>query len=555
MVEFHASDFKLLLNTLDEGICYFNARGELVYHNSTALTHWHLNASSHVPTRTLRSHVARALAGEHVAHELVNVTDQQALLVNSLPLVAGTPSISGAIVISRDVSEHTLLEKQAQIALQILTEAILATQSIDDLDEILLRFAALISQMESVDRSIAFRLDDTTGKLTPLAFYKSSEQDNTEKYAELVTTKHDTENAIQQRSPAYLQAIRLARTFIVDFTLPHKHSNPHKLFAAIYAPVLVNQRVVGLLGAERQRPLEQAVTYFPQWSADLLTALARLASMSVEKAEILSSLEQQQRDTEATHTQLNQKEEFLLRTAHDLKNPLTTILGQAQILHRRLAKILNVELDTTQQTHELLQSLKSIEHQTRRIEHLIDTVVEISRIDLNRLELYIQDVDLLRLVRRTLIEHLLLTSKHTVRLCVDGEPVPVYADDLTTAPSVMLRGDEKRLEQTIIHLLSNATKYSPAGSPITVSLQHADEGVELSMEDRGIGIPVEELQRVTERFYRTANATNSKAQGLGLGLYLVHSFVTRHGGHLAIQSNGIPGEGSRFSITLPSRQP
>ena len=118
----------------------------------------------------------------------------------------------------------------------------------------------------------------------------------------------------------------------------------------------------------------------------------------------------------------------------------------------------------------------------------------------------------------------------------------------------MIQGDEKRLEQIVTNLLSNAIKYSPSGGPITVSLHTTGDHVELSVEDRGIGIPPHEQGRLTERFYRAENAKTSNAQGLGIGLYLAHSLVTKHGGRLSVFSEGIPGKGSTFTVHLPTQQ-
>ena len=87
-----------------------------------------------------------------------------------------------------------------------------------------------------------------------------------------------------------------------------------------------------------------------------------------------------------------------------------------------------------------------------------------------------------------------------------------------------------------------------------VSLWHRSEGVELTIEDQGIGIPKAEQAHITERFYRAENAVKGKIQGLGLGLYLVDMLVSKHRGSLSIESEGVPGRGSRVSITLPYRQ-
>ena len=95
-------------------------------------------------------------------------------------------------------------------------------------------------------------------------------------------------------------------------------------------------------------------------------------------------------------------------------------------------------------------------------------------------------------------------------------------------------------------------KYSPNDGTITVSIYTSDEGtIEIAVEDQGIGIPLEEQARLTERFFRAQNAQTVDAKGLGLGLYLVNTLVTKHGGSLTINSEGIPGKGSTFTVKLP----
>jgi signal transduction histidine kinase len=340
---------------------------------------------------------------------------------------------------------------------------------------------------------------------------------------------------------------------MVDFTSDAQHSNTRNLLAAIYAPVLSNGRVIGLLGAERHRPPGKAIAYFPHWSVDLLTALARVASMSLEKADLLSSLKGVQNALERSQAQLKQKDEFLLLTAHELKNPLTAIRGQAQILQRRLKKLMQAQTGTLQQTNDLMSGAESIEHQTYRIAHMINTLLEVSRADLGRVNISLQDIDLVQLARRTLKEHIPLAPGHDLRLVVNREPQPILAENTTSTSSIIIQGDELRLEQVLSNLVGNAIKYSPDGGPITLSVRTDGEYVELSVEDQGIGIPIKEQARLTERFYRAENAVESNTQGLGLGLYLVHSLVTMHGGHMTIKSEGVPGKGSAFTIELPTK--
>ncbi len=547
-MDIHEYDLNVLLNSFSEGICYLNARGELIRYNSMAQIHWNPDyLFSH--KFALQACVVRGLAGEHVYYALIHPGAQRALLVSTVPLFSSTHAVTGVVVISQNVSDQVSAEQHAQIALSILLAALLDTPHIEDIDESIRRVAALIPQLEPVDNSIAFRIDEETGRLRLIAIFGSSQRSHEDWQAELADLEIGAQQLSRQAALPYLHALHIGRTIMLDFTADRTHSNPHNLSAAIYAPIVLNGRTVGLLGAQRYRPLGTG-DYFPQWGIDLLTALARLVSMSIEKTSLLASSQQAQEELTHMRSQLSQREEFLLLTAHELKNPLTAIRGQAQLLHRRI----NLA-SKPQQIDHLLRGLENIEHQTIRIEHLVNTLMEVSRADLGHLRLQIRDIDLVQLVRHILSAYLPLAPNHQVHFIVNEEPASLLPEGTTPDTSIHIHADERALEQILTNLLSNAIKYSPQGGPITVALKdRAGEGVELSVEDCGIGIPLAAQKRVVERFYRAENAQESNITGLGLGLYLIQELVALHHGSLAITSTGIPGQGSTFTVKLPYQQ-
>lgn len=550
MVDISENDIHQLLTAFYEGVCYLNAQGEIEYYNTAAQSHWSIQQKR---GHTLRSWsaVIRALAGERVYHELIQVDNQKSLLVNALPLLTATNTLRGVLITSRDVSEHVTIERDAHIALDILVEALLDTSNIGDINEALRRLATLLPQLEAVDNSFAFRVDDTTKAITFLGLFGVSQHSDDEWRKELAALEDNAQKTVNEASPAYLQAIRMMRTIKVEFSTDAQNNNPRNLRSAIYAPVTIDSHVVGLLGVERHRSLGANETYFPQWSVDLLTALARLASMSIEKTLLHESEDRLKAEAASLQDLLKQKEEFLLLATHELKNPLTAILGQAQVLRRRLNRELHH--DTDQQTHELIRGLETIEHQTRRITHMINTFMEVSRVELDRMDLEMHEVDLLRLVRRVLKDYLPLAPKHEMFLYVNGQRIPILNDEEIALEPLLIQGDEHRLEQVINNLMSNAIKYSPEGGPVITSLRQTDDAIELVVEDHGIGVPIEEQARLTERFYRAENAQTTTSKGLGIGLYLVNTLVKQHGGNFMVKSEGIPGKGSTFSIMLPTR--
>src|SRR5437763_11460277 len=114
--------------------------------------------------------------------------------------------------------------------------------------------------------------------------------------------------------------------------------------------------------------------------------------------------------------------------------------------------------------------------------------------------------------------------------------------------------DSLRLRQVLLNLVSNALRYSPVGSVIEISLDRDDEQITLRVHDHGLGVPLEDQERLFERFVRLERDMNSPVRGAGLGLYISKQLIEAMGGRIWVESDGQPGQGSRFVFTLPSAQ-
>jgi len=546
LVEIHENDLASLLNSFHEGICCLTAQGEVQCYNETAQVHWDSEQFIKDMLPALPA-IAQGLAGEEVRHELIHMNEQKTLLVNVKPLYEGTDTITRIVVISFDASEAVQIGRQADVALQILIEAALDTMQVEQIDEALRRVAALLPQLESVDHGIAFRLEDTT--LIPIAIFGAGQQKYSVWHNELMAAKLNMEDALKHPGSPYLHTLQLAQPVMIDFVESNNHYvNPHNLQAAIYAPVLIGGKVVGLLGVERERPRDETGTFFPLWSVQFLTALARLTSMTLEKTTLLSNAVQWQDEASAAQKLLLQKEGFLSLAAHELKNPLTAIRGQTQVLRRRINRSLHLNIMPGEEMHGLLKSLGSVERQTHRIEQMINTLLTTNRVDLDRLELNMRSLDIVQLVQHTVESFIPQAINSELRFLVAGQQILPETNEQNSIPLISILGDEDRIEEMIENLLNNALRYSPHGGPVTVTIQKKEGNfVELSVQDSGIGIEAETLVHLTERVYRAENARNVSGQGLGLGLYLVNELARAHGGHLSIESKG-PGKGSTFRI-------
>ncbi len=223
------------------------------------------------------------------------------------------------------------------------------------------------------------------------------------------------------------------------------------------------------------------------------------------------------------------KDKFLSIVAHELKTPLTSLKGKAQLLRRQVERAISTEF--------LSQGLVDMERSIRRMEVLVNDLLDTSLIETNMFVLNRKRCDLVELCRH-LIDEYTAGAGPTLTFESLGQAVEVEVD-------------VDRISQVIINLLSNARKYSPQGSPITVMLQQVGYEAIISVRDMGVGIPNEMLLHIFEQFYRVpgVEVQTGSGIGLGLGLYVSRKIVERHGGHIDVQSS--PGEGSTFSVALP----
>jgi signal transduction histidine kinase len=223
------------------------------------------------------------------------------------------------------------------------------------------------------------------------------------------------------------------------------------------------------------------------------------------------------------------RDAFLATASHELKTPLTSLFGNAQLLVRRVAR--TNALDERDQ-----RVARVIVEQAARLDKMIGALLDISRLQTGQLSIVRAPLELGRMVER-LVEELRPTLEdHQMVLLGVPEPLP-------------LLGDELRLHQVLHNLLNNAIKYSPNGGTVTLELGRQGDWAVVSISDQGIGIPEAALPHLFTQFYRATNVSESQISGIGLGLYVVKEIVELHGGTVAVQS--VEGQGSTFVVRLP----
>jgi signal transduction histidine kinase len=221
------------------------------------------------------------------------------------------------------------------------------------------------------------------------------------------------------------------------------------------------------------------------------------------------------------------KDEMLLIASHDLRLPVAVVKAEAQLLRRQIRreKVIPDTLDL---------GLVAIVEQADRLSKLLSLLLDLSQIEAGRLEIRRAPMDLRCLVA-TMIAGIQITTKrhHLV---------------LRAPPEVRGYWDERRLQQVIGNLLTNAVKYSPNGGAITLGIRLGKRDVTVRLRDHGMGLGPDETDHVFERFYRAVGLR--QLEGTGLGLYICQGIVSAHGGRIWAESAG-PGRGCTFCFTLP----
>jgi signal transduction histidine kinase len=287
----------------------------------------------------------------------------------------------------------------------------------------------------------------------------------------------------------------------------------------IAAPIRSGAKTFGVIKA-----FCATVRRFQPNDAALLTTLAAAAAVALTNAELYREAQDA----------IRLRDEFLSATTHDLRTPLTSVKGTAQLMRRRLTRNGQPVPDW------LLEGLVSIDTTATQMGEELDDLLDVTRLQLGQpLELHRSPIDGIQLVRQVVAAQLRLSPRHQLRV-------------ETALAELIGEWDGVRLRRVLDNLLSNAIKYSPAGGPVlvTVAREQIDGGAYavLAVQDHGVGIPAADLSHIFERFHRASNV-QGRISGTGIGLASARQIVEQHGGDLTVRST--EGQGSVFTVLLP----
>ncbi|MGQ0832916.1 MAG: sensor histidine kinase [Microthrixaceae bacterium] len=258
-----------------------------------------------------------------------------------------------------------------------------------------------------------------------------------------------------------------------------------------------------------------------------LTVLCDVLAVALDTTRVLHD---EQRTVAGLRELAELKARFLGSVTHELRTSVTIIEGFAMLLSRQAPL-----LDERQRADFVARIWNS----ARSLGSLVEDLLDLTRLESSGINLVIRSVDLSGLVPKIVGQMSVLLERNTVLTSV--------------APDVVALTDPGSVERILTNLLSNAAKYTPAGTEIAVSLRASAGQAVLTVADRGPGIPASERRRVFDRFYRVDDGGAAAARGMGIGLALVRDLVDLNSGSIIVDET--PGGGARFSVSLPLADP
>lgn len=575
------SQLEVIFESITDGILVCDGAGWIIQSNPAARHIMHLDQypgylQMSMPERTALLHafdeqgqsfteeqwpLARLLRGEDlrgnkaVDMHLIFPDGQEVYLNHSGSALRDQDNaITGAVLVIRDVTERRRLEKHVRKSFSILLAVAEELMHIPEHLNVepaakqvparetpaLLPFQAAGKYLVELTRqmleyqgvSIAL-LDPRSGRFRLVATSGRSEEEEAiyyENFADFSLSDYLDESAIT----------RLRENEMVEQEITLRTPRLFQ-YSVLLAPMLKDGQLVGVFSVKKE---EGSTTTGEETS--LVKAIAKFVLLVIEH-ERLQQEWIEAHTSEMALLEANRRfDEFLSIASHELRTPLAGIKGNIQLALRRLAFLKSPELP---ELHGLLEKLDKVYdylvHAERRVNvqnRMISDLLDVSRIQANKLELVMRPCNLVRIAREAVEDQRYSAPERAIALHLPDEELTVF-------------GDADRLSQVVHNYLSNALKYAPVSRPIAVCLEKQDETARVTVQDEGPGLSPEEQKHVWERFYRVKSipTQGDASPGMGLGLHICRTIIEAHHGWFGLEST--PGEGSTFWFALPLVQP
>ncbi len=573
----HASRLKAIFAALTDGVVIYDSTGHIVqmnpaYRNFIGLDdrseHTLLSPDERANMLNVRDEHGQILSPEKrpvtrmLQGEVMTGSNAKDIILRSLDgqrdiqlNVSGTAmrnsagDIIGGVLIFHDVTERRKLERRTQETLNSLlamaeslvlapeTASVSEKSAATAANPVATRIAELTCSILGCRRVSITAIDPETDIMRPIAVVGLPPEQEQQWWAEQPVDARFSDSPM----PDLVARLRANEVLILDMTQPPFNAapNPYNIHIMLTTPMAIGDTLVGLLFLDHGG---DAHVYSDEELA-LTKAVAKLGALVIERERLLRERADAHANELALREANQRMDEFMGIASHELKTPLTTIKGYVQLIARRLknsSNQQNPQLSELQQT--LVTSAELLERsdvQIARLTRLVNELLDVSRIQANKLEFHMEPCDLIHIVQEAIQNQHYEDAHRSITLELSSiQPLPIIADI-------------DRIGQVVTNYLSNALKYSPPHTPVSIRIATDGQHAHVFVRDEGPGLSTEEQARVWERFYRVKHieVQSGSGVGLGLGLHICRTIIERHGGQVGVTST--PGSGSTFWFTLP----
>ena len=450
--------------------------------------------------------------------------------------MVSTPLISSFDTEDTENTEDTEDSKSARTILQ------------QQEDEPIHQLAALCSRILGCERIAIIGTDLETGYLRPIAVSGSSPR------IERMFRASFGHYGLADRFGAEVESkLRAGESVLFDLQSVGP-DHPAGLLSQRYflmSPMLASGTLTGYLGANFG---DSADDYTPENRA-LAHAAAQLIGVVRERQRLFRERAEARADALSAERAKRQMDDFLSIAGHELRTPITSAKLNANFVMQLLDRFLRAEeaarpdaeekskhADVLQSLRRARDLLERTNRQFKRQERLINDLLDLSRVDVGKLDFRFETCDFVELARDSVGEQQATNPERSIRFSAPEQPMPVWADS-------------DRLVQVVDNLLANAIKYSEPDTPVAVCVRAEEDFAWCEVKDEGPGLSPEDQERIWQRYFRAESVMHQSGSGpgLGLGLFISKTIVERHGGKVGVESE--LGKGSTFWFKVPLSRP